>query len=164
MVAVRMWWHFWRGWGLGHGERWYGSPQEPYRPSASNPATAISIFPKPFISSHCASSLSTLTFFSRSKPWKNGIHHKDQAQKIRAVIEWVERLNHTRYKGYTSCNNLCTSSSASAGTPPISIHDLTTSRSHSSFITSLASSSLHDSSAGETNTDMPGNSINNQGV
>ena len=44
---------------------------------------------------------------------------------------------------------------------PTSIHDLTTPSSHPSFVT--PSSSLH-SSAGKTNTDMPKNLIDNQGI
>ena len=69
MVEVGLWWHFLDGGGADDmGECDMAPLKSLYKPSTSDSATAVSIFPNPSISSCCISSISTLAFFSRSKP------------------------------------------------------------------------------------------------
>ena len=70
MVTVGSWWHLLGGWGRGHGGLWYGSPQEPYKPSASDPAIANCDFCSASVSSLYASSLSALALLNKCSPWK----------------------------------------------------------------------------------------------
>ena len=61
-----------------------------------------------------------------------------------------------------SHNNPYTSSSAKAGKHPTTIHEQTIPSSCSSFITSLASSSLSDLSVSETSLDVQENPLNDK--
>ena len=65
------------GWDGGHGGMRYGSPQEPYRPSASDPATADSIFKAPLSPAAVPLPLVSLPFSTNPDPEKekNGFCH-----------------------------------------------------------------------------------------
>ena len=58
--------------GFGHQHSWMrqGTPQEPYKPSVSDPATANSTFWRPTASMHWASTHRMLAWCSKCKPWK----------------------------------------------------------------------------------------------
>ena len=163
--VARRWWQFGCGSIFGRGgeddmgECNMATLKSPYRPSTSNPATAISIFPNPSISSHCASSLSTLVFFSRSKPLKKRVKQMGSITKIRLKREQGQNglkdwTMPGRKKDICHAIIFVLLFQQALEDPPTSIHDLTTPNSCTSFISSLDSSPLSDSSASETSQDI----------
>ena len=83
MVAVGVWLHLLGGGGAEDMEDCDTAPlRSPYKPSASDTATANCNFCSPLFSSHCVSSLSALALLSKWSPWKGKkkwICHKGQA-------------------------------------------------------------------------------------
>ena len=83
MVVEEAWQHILGGGGVEDTEECDMAPlRSPYKPSASDPATANCNFCIPSVSSLCTSSLSALALLNKCSPWrrkKKAICYKDQA-------------------------------------------------------------------------------------
>ena len=92
--------------------------RSPYKPSASNPATAISAFCNRSASNCCTSSLNKLVYCSKCSPWKiekgsvtkARLSHRTMKRAVRKAKQYQAKRN-------TWLNNHCISSSATASIP-----------------------------------------------
>ena len=101
-------------------------PRSPYKPSASDSATASCNFCSASVSSLCTSSLSALALLNKCSPWesKKRVSITKARLSHNIVKEQSGRLSNMQQKGNTSLNNPFTSSSTNAGTllpPPTNV-------------------------------------------
>ena len=143
-VVVGAWWHLLGGGGVEDIEESDRAPlRSPYKPSASDPATASSIFFSTSTSNCCTSSFNKLVCLSNCSPWKREkgsvtkarLSHKTTKRAVRKAKQYQAKWN-------TWLNNPCASSSNAS--TPTSIHEHAQSTSYSTFAAILASSPSDD--------------------
>ena len=151
MVAVGAWQCLLDGgWAVDMGEHDRTPLRRPYKPSAADPATAISTFRSPSASNHCASTPNELAHCSKCSPWKRRMGSVTKARlSHKTVEEQSERLSNTKQReipdSITPPPPLLLKLA-----PPASIHKWAQSTSYSSCVVALASSPSDDSFADET--------------
>ena len=116
-VVVGTWWCLLGGGGAQDMREYDRAPcRSLYKPSASDPAKAISTFWSPFASNCCTSSLNKLAHHSKCSPWKRGKGSVTKARLSHKTMKRTDRkAKQYQAKRNTWFNNPCTSSSAKAG-------------------------------------------------
>ena len=121
-----------------------------YKPSASNPATAISTFWNPSASNFCASSLNKLAHHRKCCPWKIRKQSVIKATlSHKTMKEQSERLSNTKQREIPDSTTPAPHLLLRLA-PLTSIHEWAQSTSYCSYIVTLASSPSDDSSVDET--------------